>query len=752
MPDASLRSPWLRLLLRIALTRPGRVLAAWALLLAVFLSGGVRLDIDTSTASFLDRSGPDWRRYQASLERFGGDEFLVVAIPTRGTDDVEALARSLELARALEALPGVRRVDSLASVPLIRLDEAGDLDVSPGLASGIPEEETRLRQLQASWRSDRIAPRSLISGDEGVLSLNVILDADIDGDRARTVERATQLVAESGDEGWVTGVPVFRTAVNSRTRSEVLLFVPVTLVVVALVLCGLLRGLVGIGIALSVGAVGSAAALGAMGALGVALSLSTMVLPSILLGLGCAYAMHVLTAARGTRGPAELGIALEPVARPVALSGLTTALGFLAMATVPIAAIRDLATFGAVGVFVSTAATLTLAPALLAVRPIPGAARPLERWLRSSGSRRIAQWSTTRARGIAVAWLALALVVGVGIVRLQVSTDIILWFPVGSEVRDDYETVRTRLSGITPVNVVIEARGAGRSVTESAVAAAVDRLRGELEELPQVGRALAYTDPIRQIHSVGKGVPDAPLRLSRAAIEQYLLLLSGVDQMDDVIGQQYQAANILLRVDDNSSHEIVDLADWVADWWREHGVAGFDAETTGIMYEFGRAEEAIAYGQIQGLGLALAAITLILFGVFRSTRSAALALVANGLPLAIAFGAMGLLGIRLDAATVCMGSVALGIAVDDTIHILEGVRAAELEGADPARALTETFARVLPALVFTTLCIGAGFAVLALSDFSLILNLGVVTASVVVLCLLADLTLLPALLCLGRRA
>jgi predicted RND superfamily exporter protein len=120
------------------------------------------------------------------------------------------------------------------------------------------------------------------------------------------------------------------------------------------------------------------------------------------------------------------------------------------------------------------------------------------------------------------------------------------------------------------------------------------------------------------------------------------------------------------------------------------------------------------------------------------------------IPLGIAFGFMGLVGLPLDAATVCMGSLALGIAVDDTIHVVTRYGEEQRRGASPEQALGRCFGRVLPALVFTTVTIGAGFLVLGISQFTLIRNLGLVTAALVVLCLVADATLLPALL-LGRR-
>jgi predicted RND superfamily exporter protein len=496
---------------------------------------------------------------------------------------------------------------------------------------------------------------------------------------------------------------------------------------------------------LMIGLVGTTSALGAMGAAGVTLSLSTMILPSVLLALGCAYAMHILIAGRSAGDFVELERQLVRVARPVALSGLTTIFGFLAMATVRISAIRELATYGAVGVLGITLASLTLAPAVLTLWPLKPESRSIDAWIRDRCSGFLVALAARYRAAIVLAWVIALLAVSVGLWRLDVSTDIIRWFPPSTEVRSDYETIKRRLAGITPVNVMIEATN-GASVTRPDALAAIGALSTALDELPQIGKAISVADPIRQVHRVFNRDPAAELPSDGGVIEQYLLLLEGVDYMRDLVSPDRSVANILLRMNDNSSSEIVALGDWVREWWRSVGLEDFEVTTTGIMYEFGRAEEQIAYGQIQGLLLAFSAIGLVLLAVLRRPLLALVALIPNVVPVAMAFGSMGLLGIPLDAATVCMGSLALGIAVDDTVHVATGYRDERGAGLPPLAAIGACLRRVLPALVLTTVSICAGFAVLGLSEFILIRNLGIVTALLVALCLLADVTLLPALL------
>jgi predicted RND superfamily exporter protein len=258
-------------------------------------------------------------------------------------------------------------------------------------------------------------------------------------------------------------------------------------------------------------------------------------------------------------------------------------------------------------------------------------------------------------------------------------------------------------------------------------------------------------DPLRQIH--GGFLDDAALPLpdARPQIEQYLLLLESVESIDDVITEDRTAANIVLRVDDNRSGSLRDVAADAEAWWGEFGVPDFSARGTGTMFEFARAEDEITFGQIRGLTIAFVVIGIVLWLVFGRFDLAALALVPNVVPVVAIFGFMGFAGIALDAGTVMVGSLALGIAVDDTMHLITSLHEAQEGGASAESALATALHANLPALTYTTVIIAVGFGVLGLSDFTYIRNLGLLIMAIMGVCLAADVTLLPALLRLRRE-
>jgi predicted RND superfamily exporter protein len=726
-----------------AFANPRATLASWAFILVLAGLGALGLRVDTSTDSLLDRENPAYAFHLYSQSLFGGEEMLVVAVSSETPWDPESLAEVVRLSDLFEELGQVRRVDSLRTMPLISVGEGGELDLDPPLVGGVPTTAVGLESLASRVLADRIASRNLVSDDGRVFAINLVLEA---GTNDGFLEMVEAVRAEVDPERTaITGVPVFRTEINTRTEEELLAFVPLTVVLMAGLLFFLFRSAYAIVLCLSCGLIGAGVMLGSMGAMGGAITLITMILPSIVLALGVAYAMHMLTAAQGQDELEDLRSALRRVSLPVALSGLTTAIGFASIAAVRIDLVRQAGGYGALGVLITLAVTLTLLPACLALRRLPSLRPRFASSLEGRVSEVLTRFAIQRRGVTLVAWALLTLPLCVGLLKLDVATDATSWFPQGTRPRDDYDQIRRSLSGISPVNVVVEAKDGG-SVTDPAVVTAIDRLATHLENRPNVGKSISLADPLRQIHGGFIGDSTLPIPDRQDLIEQYLLLLESVESIDDVVTNDRSAANIVLRVDDNRSGSLRAVALDAEDWWRDQGPPGFEARSTGTMFEFARAEDEMTFGQIRGLSLAIVVIGVVLWAVFGRLSLATLALVPNAAPVLAIFGFMGFAGIALDAGTVMVGSLALGIAVDDTMHMITSLHEGHERGLESEASLIAALRTNLPALTFTSLVIALGFGILGLSNFTFIRNLGLLIAALMGVCLLADISLLPALI------
>jgi predicted RND superfamily exporter protein len=137
---------------------------------------------------------------------------------------------------------------------------------------------------------------------------------------------------------------------------------------------------------------------------------------------------------------------------------------------------------------------------------------------------------------------------------------------------------------------------------------------------------------------------------------------------------------------------------------------------------------------------------LLLGALFRDLRAALAGWFASALPVAIILGLMGWLGVPVTLATVLIAGIALGLAVDDTVHLVFAVRRGVRAGAAPAEAVRKALVRVGERMIVTSLILAGSFAVMGLSDFVPTANFGLFTALTILLALAADLTLLPWML------
>src|SRR5262249_4777492 len=140
-------SPVLGWLVRVSTERPRAVIGAWLALAALACAGTAALEFDPTTESILSQEGPAWQFYRESLASYGGDEVLVVALESERPWDPALLARVAALSEDLAKVHGVRRVDSLATVPVIRADASGDLRLDPALPDAARADDPALARV-----------------------------------------------------------------------------------------------------------------------------------------------------------------------------------------------------------------------------------------------------------------------------------------------------------------------------------------------------------------------------------------------------------------------------------------------------------------------------------------------------------------------------------------------------------------------------------------------------------------------------
>ena len=357
-----------------------------------------------------------------------------------------------------------------------------------------------------------------------------------------------------------------------------------------------------------------------------------------------------------------------------------------------------------------------------------------------------------RRAGWIVAGTVLLLAVGLPQIRhVEVETDLYAFFDERHPITVDTRRVEDRLSGVMPLEVIFD--GPSRdTLTDPDRLREIQRVQAWLDGRPEVDYSLSLPDLVEQMHwafheedPAYRAIPDDPF-----LIAQYFLVYDGHD-LHELVDRDYRRSRLLLNLNAHGAGELNAL---MADLRRhlESAPPGdLEWEFAGMGRLFADQERLLIEGQLRSLLAVAALIAALMLILWRSVASAALTMLPNMAPVAIIFSVMGVLGIWLDMATAMIASVAIGIAVDDTIHFFHGYRERRRAGAAPAWAMARTFRQAGRAVTATTLVLCAQFLILGFSDFQPTASFGILTAFGLAAALAFDLFVLPALVVVGHR-
>lgn len=739
--------------------RPRLTLAIVALVTLTLLPAAVRVRVDSAVDRLLPQGDPARARLDRARATFGSEDVVLVAL---FADDVLApatLARLARLTRRIAALDVVRSATSIANLeePRSGPDGLGRAHVLPP-APWTPAVLARVRAdlarhplaragiLAADGRAAGIVARLVPMTDDALLTSRLT-------DRLRAV-----VAAEPGPEPVaITGLPVLKIHAARAMVHDVLLFFTLGVGAVAAVLLAGFRTVRGLVLPLASVLVALVWTAAVMTLSGDAYTLGTLVLPPLLLAVGIAYAMHVVSRweherARGGTGAAAARRALRHVRMPITMAALTTLAGFAAFLRNPIPTIRDFGWYAAVGLGCMLGASLLVLPSALALLPAaPPSAGAGERrgWI----DRFVAACTALalgRPRTVALAAAAIAAAAALGMGRIAIETDYLRFFGPNDPARVDNARAAARLVGTQIVSVTLRGDRPEAMTRLEAVAGLRD-LVAFVAAQPGVDHVASFLDHLDMLRQAVEPERAAVPLATQAALDQRLMLVSP-EATRAQLSSDHAAAQVIVYTRLSGSREVRALARRIEAHAAARLPPAITADVSGTLVLLARSADTLATQEMAGLGEVFVALALLLVALFRSVRLGLLSLVPNLFPVVVLFGIMGWSGIDLDVSTSMIACIAIGIAVDDTIHYLTTWQTARRTSTDERAAITATAHAVGRPVVLTSVALALGFLVPCLSSFQPVRHFGMLASSTMVVALFADLLLLPVLLLSYRGA
>lgn len=571
------------------------------------------------------------------------------------------------------------------------MDDIADVIAAGEIPGATPELLSQMGLSSADGRMLALVARVTARED-----IDLVRGALLDAVRAA----AGEILGADGRRLRYAGTGVLYEELNRQTLRDTGIFLMLALLLMVAVLRVALGRWGTVGVALAPALVAALASLGPLALAGRPLTMVTAGLPTLVLVIALADAIHMIAhmdeswaREAGTREWRDVvAERAASVALPCFYTSLTTAVGFLALTTSKLAVVRDFGAFAAIGMFLALVVVLVAVTALMALRA-PATATAAS--VGGVGERMSGLMSVVLRNRVpaTVMWVAVVAVLAVGVTRIRVDTLTIGMLPANHAVPEDSEWIESRLGNYTPLEFVIERANADTI----AASAALVRWREAVLARPEVDRVV----------------------ISGARVTAFVPMMS--------------AAGF-----DTTSAAIIALAG--------EFMPSTQVQASGYLPLYVRITDYTVRSTILGLGIAFVLVFTILGFLMRSARLTLAALPANLFPVLLVFGVMGWFGIPLDIGTATVGAIVLGLAVDDSIHLLVQFQRERAAGHAPSEAMRRTAEVSGRAVLLTTVVLALGFGVMITSGSASVASFGLVTTVAVLGALAADLLLLPLML------
>ncbi len=732
------------------------------LLTLLFATQLKHLEFEGSYRIWFGEDSPILKDYDRFRSVFGNDDAVIVVFRDEtGIFNPKALHVIDRITERFWKTSDIARVDSITNYQYVHADpkESDEVIVEDFIASGTIDTLSKadLAQKQRIALNEEMLAGRMISADAKTTMIVARMTPKAGDDpevSARLKAAAEAIVAQEAKSGYrfyLGGGPVLNMAFIELGEHDVATFTPLVLIIAIVLLFLIFRRPSAVMLSLSVVVFTFLIVLAVQVLLGYRLNNFTANMPVFIVAIGIADAMHIfwiylLGRRKGMPNEQAIHYSMHKNFLPILLTSLTTAVGFASLGISEVIPIKTLGIATATAAMLAFVLTVLFVPAILAiVNPKIDFRENHEPQGISARSRRYSRWIRTHDGRIIAGSSLFFLLIGWGLFSVRVDSNTVRYFSENVGFRKTVQFMQENISGPMSYEVVVDS-GVKNGIKNPEFMRRVEQFTEAFKaRYGDVRHTSSLVDVVKKFNEVmngSKSIPD-----NQNLIAQYLLLYSLSLPQGMEISDSMDVDERLLRVTCNLN--IVDtsldleMMAWVEAWW---AATPYPAKIHGQTAMFAHMQHDVTATLINSITLAIAAVSLMMILIFRNFRLIPLFIIPNVLPIVLVLGVMGWMGISIDLGVAVSGAIIIGVAVDDTIHFLVKYREARARGEGLEDALAYVMQYAGSAIIFTTLILSSAFIIFVFSDFLPNVNFGIVTAVALLIAVVVDLLLLPAVL------
>ncbi len=769
-----------------------------AILLLVFSLGSQlpTLTMDTSTEGFLHKTDPMRLAYDDFRDQFGRDEKLLVAIKTENIFKLDFLTKLEKLHKRLEnelTEFGAQDVNSLINAR----NTYGSKDslIVEDLFEELPDTQAAIDPQKQRALNNPLFENLLYSQDQTFTTIVIdtqtysSFDADgnlivvseenefaeedteqvkqeyfSDAENTVLVNKTQAIIKEFQAENfeiYLTGSAVIAGTLKQSMTEDTKSFVQKMVIAIVVVLAVLFKRASGVILPLLAVTFTITVVLSLMAITGAPFTIVTQIMPSFLLAVITGGSIHLLSVfykdfAKTHDVKKSLSYAMGHSGLAIVMTSLTTAAGLWSFSFSELSPVADLGVFASSGVLIGLIFTLILIPALISMSKIKVKSSKEDAHEHTNMDHMllgISRISTGYPKAI-VAISGVMIIVAIFFAsQLRFEHYPLEWFPENHVSRVATEIVDDKLKGSVTLEVIVDTHqenGLYNPDILNKIESATEYLNSIQTETYFVGKTLSLVDVLKETsRALNENKPEfytIPQDKDLIAQELFLFENSGSDDLQDFVDSSFSKARITVKVpyiDALQYNEFISLVQTELD--KEFkGVA--TVSLTGITTLLAVIMEKSINSSAVSYMIAFGLISIMMIILVGNVKIGLISMIPNMLPILFLSTIMVVFDMPLDMFTMLIGAIALGLAVDDTVHFMHNFRRYELEYNDVDKAVRLTLMGTGRAIVVTSVVLSVGFLVLLFASMSSMFNFGVLTASAIFIALMADFFLVPAVM------
>ena len=713
------------------------------------------LKIDSDIISSLPDDDPAALLYKEIGKEFGGNDMGMIIIETDDVFKKEVIEYVKQITDSLRVSEGVSTVTSLTNVLDIKGSEWG-IEIGTLLDEyDLPDTKAELDTLKERVFSKDMYKGTLVSedGTSTLIMFTMLDDADKQAVARDVKDNITELDIPANL--YFGGLPFMMNDIADLIVSDIIRLIPITFFLITLILFLAFRSTRGVVLPMLTAAFSVIWVLGSMVLFGYELSMISNITPIILLAVGSAYTIHVINRVNVTYDKDRekaLIKALTYITVPVILAAVTTMIGFVSFVFgAYLEIIRDFGIFTALGVIFALLLSIFFVPAVISAFSMYKKAETIQKdkknkrgYINDLILEPLSYILHKHPKYMLSIWGIIMLISIGGIFLIQREVNMAEYFKKGNSTRVTEDIMQEKFGGSQPVFVVFKG-----DIQSPAVLQMMINTENYMKEFSAIDRTQSIADLVEEMNDVmgeGKQIPN-----NKAKIENLWFLLEGQDIMPQLVSDELDKAIIQSKFASTDSKVLSDFVVYMDDFVAKNSTEECQIEVTGMPSVYSQLDKSLINSQMSSLVIAIIMVLLIVGLVLRSPIKGVFAAIPIIATITILFGFMGATGIPLDIATVLVASVALGIGIDYSIHIITHFNHIYKKTGELYKAMEETIMVSGKAIVINVLSVSAGFLVLMFSEMVPLQNFGILVAMSMIGSGLGALTLLPVILILYYR-